>query len=170
MPFSHSEGRPWMLERLRNLQPESMLDIGAGSGTYGKMFAEHFPHAYRVGIEIWRPYLIRFDLPTLYDDMHCVDVREYFMFPSTDVIIMGDVLEHMTEADALRVWDMARDAARKAVYLSIPIIHYPQGEYEGNPHEAHVVDDWNHERVLATFDGIGECYQGSVVGAYEALA
>ena len=89
--------------------------------------------------------------------------------PAADVVILGDVAEHMTEADALRLWQRAADAAARAVYLSIPIVHYPQGEIEGNPHEHHVVEDWNHEKVLASFDGIGEWWLGSEVGVYERL-
>jgi hypothetical protein len=53
------------------------------------------------------------------------------------------------------------------VYLSIPIVHYPQGHIEGNCHEEHVVDDWNHERVLAAFAGIGDSWRGTEVGVYE---
>ena len=89
--------------------------------------------------------------------------------PAADVVILGDVAEHMTAEDASLLWDRASAAARKAVYLSIPIIHYPQGEIEGNPHEHHVVDDWDHDKVLAAFPGISEWWLGSEVGVYERL-
>lgn len=54
--------------------------------------------------------------------------------PVADVVILGDVAEHMTEGEALRLWGRCAEAARRAVYLSIPIVHYPQQEIEGNPH------------------------------------
>lgn len=168
MPFSASEARPWMLERLKELNPTSLLDIGAGSGTYGKLFAEHFPHAYTIGVEIWQPYLARFDLPKLYDWVIHDDVRAIEM-PETDVIILGDVLEHMESHEAEMVWDQARRAARKAVYLSIPIIHYPQEPVYGNPYEEHVVDDYTHASVLCSFPGITSWWTGEIVGCYEAL-
>ena len=158
-----------MLERLQALKPESMLDIGAGSGTYGKLFVEHFPHAYRIGVEVCAPYLTQFDLPRLYDEMRLEDVRDMYLLPRADVIILGDVLEHMTEGEALMVWERALYSARKAVYLSVPIVHYPQGPHEGNPFEEHVVDDYSHERILETFSGIGAHWTGEVVGVYEAL-
>ena len=80
---------------------------------------------------------------------------------------MGDVAEHMDVPDAQILWSKASEAARKAIYLSIPIIHYPQGHIEGNPHEHHVVDDWDHDAVLEAFAGIGEWWLGTEVGVYE---
>lgn len=168
MPHSAAEGRPWMVERLALLDPASMLDIGAGAGTYGQLFQRHFPRAWRVGVEVWEPYIDRFDLTSLYDEVHVNDVRTLDRMPDVDVVILGDVLEHMTTDEAVRVWATARAAAQKAVFLSIPVVHYPQGALEGNPHEIHVVDDYTHERVLDTFDGITSSWTGQIVGVYEA--
>lgn len=53
--------------------------------------------------------------------------------PEADVAILGDVAEHLSADEAQRLWQRAGATARKAVYLSIPIVHYPQGEIEGNP-------------------------------------
>lgn len=79
---------------------------------------------------------------------------------------MGDVAEHMSEPEALALWRRASQAARHAVLLSIPIVHYPQGHLEGNPHEHHVEADLNHGRVLAAFAGIDEFWTGQEVGVY----
>lgn len=170
MPYSTPEGRPWMLQRLAQVNPDSMLDIGCGSGTYSHLIHNHYPHAALIGIEVWEPYVQRFNLNDLYDELIVGDVREVDPLPNADVVILGDVLEHMTTDDAVKVWDRARMAARKAVYLSIPIVHYPQGECEGNPHEAHVVDDYTHQRILDTFPGITAQWTGREIGVYEAAA
>ncbi len=103
-----------------------------------------------------------------YDEIVVGDAREV-PFPAVDVVILGDVAEHMSEADALGIWKKAQDAAALAVYLSIPIVHYPQGEIEGNPHEVHVDEDWDHDRVISTFSGIGASWTGTEVGVYECL-
>ncbi len=94
------------------------------------------------------------------------DAREVDL-PDCDVVVLGDVAEHMTREEALDLWARAAAAARHAVYLSIPVVHYPQGSIEGNPHEHHVVDDWDHDAVLAAFEGIGEWWLGTEVGVYE---
>jgi hypothetical protein len=161
-----------MLSWITSRNPRSALDVGAGSGTYGKALRDAMParKPYMIGMEVWHPYIDRFGLPSIYDLVLHRDARSLPLdeWPRADVVILGDVLEHMAEADAVRVWNLARAAARKAVYLSIPIVHYPQGPEEGNPFETHVVDDWSHERVLATFPGITWHWQGTIVGRYEA--
>jgi tetratricopeptide (TPR) repeat protein len=39
----------------------------------------------------------------------------------------------------------------ETVIISIPLGHYPQGEYDGNPHEKHVTDNWSAEEVIGAF-------------------
>lgn len=168
--MSSAEGKDWTRQRVTALaseQPVSVLDIGPGVGTYAKLLAgDHVSRI--VGVEIYEPYVTTYRLRDYYDEIILGDAREVDL-PTVDVVILGDVAEHMTEAEALRLWQRAADAAARAVYLSIPIVHYPQGEIEGNPHEHHVVEDWNHEKVLASFDGIGEWWLGNEVGVYERL-
>jgi len=170
MPQSSREGKDWIRDRVHALGadgPVSVLDIGPGVGTYAKLLAGPAVSTL-AAIEIYEPYLRTYRLPEYYDDVIVGDARTV-PFPSVDVVIMGDVAEHMTEDDALALWHKATATAAKAVYLSIPIVHYPQCEIEGNHHEIHVVDDWNHERVLAAFDGIGQWWTGTEVGVYERL-
>ena len=170
MPLSSPEGKSWIKDRIDELgssTPVSVLDIGPGVGTYAKLLAG--PSVSTIaGIEIYEPYLATYRLRDYYDHVIVGDARTA-EFPPSDVVILGDVAEHMSEADALALWDKAARYAAIAVYLSIPIVHYPQGHIEGNRHEAHVVDDWNHERVLASFAGIGRWWTGTEVGVYERL-
>ena len=151
--------------------PNSVLDVGAGCGTYAKWWQYLAPRPYLIGVEIWPPYLTAYSLRDLYDYVMVRDVREMSLtdWPRVDVVILGDVLEHMSRADALRVWNLACASARKAVYLSIPIVPMPQGAMQGNPHEEHVVPDWTHEQVLETFPLISWHWTGTIVGRYEAL-
>ena len=65
--------------------------------------------------------------------VHVADIRSFSWPTRYDVVILGDVLEHLTLADALRVWASARAHARYLV-LSIPIVEYPQGVHYGNIH------------------------------------
>ncbi|GAB3249196.1 hypothetical protein GCM10027456_21760 [Kineosporia babensis] len=168
MPMSSAEGKSWIRDRVAELaadRPVSVLDIGPGVGTYAKLLRE-LPIERITGIEIYEPYVHTYRLRDHYDEIVLGDARK-LEFPDADVVILGDVAEHMSEPEALALWDKSRKAAARAVYLSIPVVHYPQGALEGNPHEVHVVDDWDHERVLATFPGIGNSWTGSEVGVYE---
>jgi hypothetical protein len=166
--MSSTEGKDWIRERVTALgatDPVDVLDIGPGVGTYAKLLRGPST-GWIVGLEVWEPYVHTYRLREYYDEIIVGDARTE-PFPATDVVILGDVAEHMTEPEAVALWDKSVAAARRAVYLSIPIIHYPQDEIEGNHHEVHVVDDWNHERVLEAFPGIGDSWTGTEVGVYE---
>ncbi|WP_460603267.1 class I SAM-dependent methyltransferase [Jatrophihabitans fulvus] len=171
--MSSSEGKQWTHERvsalaggLRGDELLTVLDIGPGVGTYAKLFADLPVHM--TGLEVWEPYVTTYRLHDYYDEILLGDVRTAEL-PPADVVVLGDVVEHMTRAEGLAVWDRCAAVARRAVYLSIPIVHYPQHEIEGNPYEVHVEEDWSHAEVLATFAGVGEWWQGDVVGVYERL-
>lgn len=170
MPMSSTEGKSWIRDRVTALgadSPVTVLDIGPGVGTYAKLLAGPAV-SHITGVEIWQPYVDTYRLHDYYDEIVIGDARKVDL-PAADVVIIGDVAEHMTEADALALWEKCSAAARRAVYLSIPIVHYPQHEIEGNPHEIHVDEDWNHERVLSTFAGLGDWETGSEVGVYERI-
>ena len=157
MPMSSAEGKPWTRERiaaLAEIRPLTVVDVGPGVGTYAKLLAG-LPIARMIGIEAWAPYVDTYRLHDYYDEIVVADAREAEL-PPCDVILFGDVLEHMTRDEGLALWTRAGETAALAVYLSIPIVHYPQHEIEGNPYEVHVEEDWTHELVLERFTGIGE--------------
>lgn len=147
MPSSSESGKSsikWVISKIPT--PKTALDIGCGAGTYAKMF----PAFTWTGVEIWAPYVEKHDLSRLYADLHVADVREWNPDGKYDICFLGDVLEHMTLDEAK---DLVRRAKRWAdtVIVSIPIGHHPQGEFEGNPHEIHVKDDWSDEEVKREF-------------------
>jgi predicted TPR repeat methyltransferase len=170
VPMSSAEGKDWTRQRIAALAeraPITVLDIGPGVGTYAKLLAD-LPITQMIGLEVWEPYVTTYRLDDFYDRIVIGDVRTTPL-PKVDVVVLGDVVEHMTRAEGLDVWRRSAEAAARAVYLSIPVVHYPQHEIEGNPYEVHVEEDWSHEEVLATFDGIGAYTVGSEVGVYERL-
>src|ERR1700761_5946751 len=165
MPMSSAEGKSWIKERVGLLAasgPLAVVDVGPGVGTYAKLLAG--PDVRRItGIEVWEPYVRTYRLHEYYDEIIIGDVREV-PIPPADVVILGDVAEHMTAGEAQDVWRRCAEAAARAVYLSIPIVHYPQQSIEDNPYEVHVEEDWSHDKVLARLDGIGASWVGSEVG------
>lgn len=164
MPHSADEGKDWTRERVVALNPGSVLDIGPGAGTYAKLLRPHLPGTEMWGIEVFEPYVERYGLNDLYDRVLVTDARTA-PFPTVDVVILGDVLEHMQLTEAVEVWHRALRAARMAVFASLPIIDYPQGALEGNCHETHLVT-WDHDMVMATLPGIEEFATYTIVGVY----
>ncbi len=168
MPWSAHEGREWSVERITALKPSTILDIGVGSGTYADLLRPHLPEATFIGVEVHAPYVERFGLRAKYDELRVTDVRFMNNLPVVDVVVLGDVLEHLTHPEALHLWWQARASARLGVHLSLPIIDYPQGACEGNEHEAHLVD-WTHGKVMSELDGVTDSWTGTIVGRYQAV-
>jgi hypothetical protein len=95
-----------------------------------------------------------------------MDVRGMNTF-NYDLVILGDILEHMSELDAVSLWEKISSQAKCAI-ISIPIIHYHQDAINGNPYEVHVEEDWTIERVLEKFKGITEYKEFEVTGTFIA--
>lgn len=169
MSYSLRSGKEQTLAWFVNNQHEikTVVDIGPGSGTYIELVKEQAGccvDAQWIGIEIWEPYIAQFRLKDRYNTIINADVRTVdWQQLNPDVVIAGDVLEHMTKQDAVSLVDQVL-AVAKTLIVSIPIRHMPQDEhaYE-NPHEAHVKDNWSHEEVMDTWGHyVNNSYRKSV--------
>ena len=167
MPTSSRENAPWALDRIIQSDAQTILDVGAGKGTYASELRAVGYTGHITASEVWPAYVELFGLRNLYDNVAVEDVRRRTHF-DFDVVIFGDVLEHMTANEATSMWDKVAAQARHAL-IAIPIVHYPQGEEYGNPFERHVKDDWTHEEVLDTFPHITDHRVGNITGAYWAV-
>jgi glycosyltransferase involved in cell wall biosynthesis len=163
MPYSSESGKAYVRNIVGRVKHERMLDIGCGSGTYAKMF----PDAHWTGVEVWEPYIEEFKLKDLYQQLILSDAREIDLtqFDRFDVAMLGDVLEHMEKEEAKALFDRVREVA-DTVIVSIPIGYYPQDEYNGNPHERHVTDNWTDEDFRATFGEPTVGYIENEIGVY----
>lgn len=165
MPWSVEEGKPWVATRVIAHRPMSLLDVGAGSGTWSMVLRPVLPGCSLIALEVWQPYVARFDLHRRYDEVIIGDVRTAPL-PTVDIVMLGDVLEHMSRDDAHAVWHRARTTARRAVFASVPIGEHPQGPEEGNDYERHV-DTWTWDDVW-NLPGVIAGKPGVVVGVVEA--
>ena len=170
MPKSSKEGKDIILNWVKEHQLTSVLDIGAGSGTYKKMFLKNkiHPTASWTAIEAWEPYIKKFNLLDLYNNVINIDVRQcdFQTLGHFDITFMGDVLEHITKEEAINLVDSVMSVSKYAV-ISIPIIHWPQGESHGNPYEIHIKDDWSDEEVKNSFAKyITKSLAGKSIGVY----
>ncbi|MBP2292885.1 class I SAM-dependent methyltransferase [Azospirillum rugosum] len=116
-----------------------VLDIGPGVGTYARLLRPILPKARFTAVEVWAPYVKEYGLEAVYDEVHVADARrfDYGALPRGGIALLGDVIEHMTRDEAQQLV-MKILLVCDAVYIAIPIGEWPQGEYEGNPWEAHI--------------------------------
>ena len=166
MGTSHPETKPWVIAHIHQARALWVLDVGAGAGNWLDALRAHGYTGNVVACEVWEPYIHDYSLDLRYTAVMRRDARDLTAadFARFDVVIFGDVLEHMTKAEAQTMWERAQ-AARHAA-IAIPIVHYCQGALNGNPHEEHVKPDWSHDEVLASFPGIAESQVFTVTGAY----
>jgi hypothetical protein len=174
MPTSIIEGKDWSLERFRFHLPNTVTDVGPGEGTYARLFRPVHEGVWWTAIEIHKPYIRKYGLKTtkarkMYDEIHVEDVRESedHLF-HRDLVILGDVLEHMPRGSAVNLLETIETAGAWNMLVSLPIVEAPQGEVDGNPHEEHV-HHWDAEdmdSVLAELGGKVQSMRGETLGVW----
>jgi 2-polyprenyl-3-methyl-5-hydroxy-6-metoxy-1,4-benzoquinol methylase len=164
MAFSSSEGkeffRDWLNHVARPLGFKRFLDVGCGAGLYGKIIREVFgPEVIIDAIEVFPDYIFRFDLPSIYNEIYIEDIRVFMdQVEDYDLIIAGDILEHLTKTDAVRVVDGLRPQCR-FFWAALPVkigrpwsvgYQQPENEYEENPANRHL-HDWTGAEIIEEF-------------------
>ncbi len=170
MPYSSPIGKDqilnWFKENKNHIT--KVLDIGAGSGTYPSLI-KNSGDIFNIewtGIEAWEPYILKYNLETLYNKLIIQDARtvDWNSIGLYDVAIAGDVLEHMSKEEAIILVNNILKIS-KTLIISIPIKYLPQDAYGGNPFEIHVKPDWSHDEVISTWGTfITDSYRKSAKG------
>ena len=143
----HKEIFDWAGHQVRelitlNYPPDTrILDIGAGQGKYRILLPEY---EYIYAVEVFEPYVENNYLREMYHKVYVQDVRDFlsdhgYAFLTGMVVIMGDVLEHLTRADAQEVLEQLYEFVTEIIVV-VPY-EYPQGEEDGNVHQEHLQDD-----------------------------
>lgn len=171
MPYSDHRGKDQLVKWISEKKDiKKILDVGCGSGTYPILLKETFPvlrNCEWFGIEAWATYIDEFDLNQKYDQLFNEDARtfDWSKITNIDLVIFGDVLEHMSKEEAQSLVTSALENS-KYVIISIPIKHMPQGAEHGNPFEVHVKDNWTHDEVLSSFPNIKKSLPVKKIGVY----
>lgn len=169
MPTSDKEGKYFSKLLIEDASPLQVWDVGPGEGTYAMLCADYIATAetFWFAVEIWEPYIYKYDLKLKYDKVIHDDIRNLPFIGEADthrdLIIFGDVLEHMPEDDARQLIVKAKENFRW-ILVSLPIIHAPQGEVNGNPYEAHL-KHWTFDEM---HEVMGKCmaFKGSTLGVF----
>jgi 2-polyprenyl-3-methyl-5-hydroxy-6-metoxy-1,4-benzoquinol methylase len=168
--LSLGEGKHETMMWINDIKPSTVLDVGAGAGMYKllieRLVLERAQPKTVDAIEVWEPYVKEFELDKLYNNVYTQDVRDWDNW-DYDLVIFGDVLEHMTKEEATKVWEKVSKQARYAI-ISIPLGHNHQDAYNGNPFEEHVTDGWELQEILDSFKGIVKMKPMSIVGIFLA--
>lgn len=165
MPTSSTEHKQLIKRWYDKLAPLTVVDIGPGQGTYAKLCKGKRSHW--VGIEAWAPYVDQFNLNALYDEIVISDIRHTDLksiHAGPDLVIIGDVLEHMNREDAIAVTYKLLGWG-KHVLISVPLRHRDQHAVHGNWFETHQPDRWKFGHMLKELDHkIIKAKRGKVLG------
>lgn len=125
---------------LNFLQPKNLLDIGAGAGKYGKIVKDLNKGVKIVALEIEKDYINKFKLEKIYDEVWNMPanklIRPSYYEKNFDVILMGDVIEHMKKSEGI---DLINFLIYRSKWIIIKFPHmYVQNSVEGYNSEAHI--------------------------------
>lgn len=163
MPTSYSFFKPeikqWFLDNIP--RHKRILDVGPGEGIYSHILRSE---GYRIdAVEIYEPYVDQFNLREKYDNVYIDDILN-FDTRDYDVIILGDVLEHIIPLHAQALFNKIKNAGQQCL-VAVPYM-MPQGEYEGNIHEAHKQEDLTHDVMLERYPRLECLYRNNQYGYY----
>jgi hypothetical protein len=80
---------------------------------------------------------------------------EFPAFDRYDLVLMGDVLEHLSVSDAQEL--IGRMSNVREVMIAVPF-EYPQGPWGGVESERHIQDDLTHDIFMQRYPGFRAVY------------
>ena len=101
-------------------------------------------------VEIFEPYIEQHNLREKYSNVFCCDIAN-LNYGRYDLIIFGDVIEHMSVEKAQKVLKYAYTRCADMI-VSVPY-KYPQEPYNNNVYEAHIQDDLTDELFNERYKG-----------------
>ena len=146
----------------KNFKEDStILDVGAGCGTYYEYLHDYFKNM--EAVEVFRPNIEMYDLNSKYKKVHFTDIKD-FEYTYYDIIIFGDILEHLTIEEAQKVLKYALDRC-KQVIVAVPYM-YPQDAIKDNVYEIHKQPDLTKENMLERYPELKLLYGCDAYGYY----
>lgn len=119
----------------------TILDVGAGRGTYSDLLSDN---KYLIdAVECYAPAASY--IKDKYQNVYNVDICHFEYKREYDLIIFGDILEHLSIEDAQKSLRQAI-LHSKLVLVAVPF-EYEQGAIDGNLAEEHIQTDLNEEII-----------------------
>jgi hypothetical protein len=163
MPSSANEGKLFFKDWFQTFadQINYVLDIGPGSGIYCDLIRQVKPSTDVRAVEIFAPYIDRYKLSEKYNTIYINNIRSTSLSGELyDLIILGDVLEHLSCSEAIDTWNYLKKHT-KFIWLSLPVAPFrpwfrgyghfgqPEADYAENINEKHLYE-WSYAEIIKT--------------------
>ena len=156
--YGKNEITAWIRENFR--QGDTCLDVGACDGKWGRALCDWLAVD---AVEVWEPNVNVHNLREIYRDVYVQDIRD-MTYEWYDLIIFGDVIEHLTPDEARAVIEYARPRCSDMI-IAVPW-RYVQGAIYGNPYEIHKQDDLTPAIFAERYKGMKELLMFDTYGYY----
>ena len=150
MPYSINTGKAKVADEINGMihgESFRILDLGCGSGAYAKLIRKP---CVKIGVDAV-DYKQRFGLDALYDEFYVHDIRDINFLKTLgifDLVIMGDVLEHLNYQWARAVLNQIEKQS-KCVLIAVPFMWKQDGRI--NKWEKHEQDDLTEDIFLKRY-------------------
>jgi len=132
----------YLIERFKG--NAKVLDVGAGEGIYWKLLHRYFKVIDAV-------------------EVYNIDIKD-FKYSNYDIIIFGDIIEHLDIKEAQEVLKYAYDHCKEMI-VAVPY-ELEQGIVEDNIYEIHKQPDLTPVNVLERYPMLKELYKNDLYGYY----
>ena len=139
----------------------TILDVGPGCGTYYNLLSDYF--TIFDGVEIFKPNIEKYNLRNKYRKIYNEDIKD-FKFDYYDIIIIGDVLEHLSIKDAQKVINYCENKCKQLI-VAVPYM-MSQDAIEDNKYEIHKQNDLTIENMKERYPSLKLLIHNSDYGYY----
>lgn len=163
MSWSYNWGKDEVREYLKNKFKGNakILDVGAGCGTYWNLLHNDFKLI--DAVEVFKPNIEKYKLKQKYHRVYNMNIKE-FKYENYDIIIFGDIIEHLDVKEAQEVLKYALNRC-KEVIVAVPY-ELEQDEVDGNVHEIHKQPDLTPEIMKERYSYLKLLFNNDVYGYY----
>lgn len=138
-----------------------VLDVGAGCGTYWNLLKDTFRRI--DAVEVFKPNITNYKLMSKYRKVYYANIKD-FKYKFYDIIIFGDIIEHLDINEAQEVLKYAYNRCNEMI-VAVPY-RMEQGIAEGNIYEIHKQADLTPENVIERYPFLKLLYKNKLYGYY----
>lgn len=164
MAKSYEYGKKEIKEYLQKIynRNSTILDVGAGEGTYYNLLSDWFTNKIDA-VEVFKPNIEEYKLEEKYNQVFNADIKD-FRYSYYDIIIFGDIIEHLEVNEAQEVLKYAYSRCKEVV-VAVPY-KYKQGIINNNIYEIHKQDDLTPEIMKERYPFLKLLYGNKEYGYY----